>query len=328
MKKNKKIVILLICIFAIFVLGIGVWLTLDRTEKLPTDYVEDNEDDFVVYGGKKYQYNEHLSNYLLMGIDKREVLDEKYRPGTAGQADAILLVSYDRAKQTIRCISVPRDTMTTIRTFAQDGTDLGKSQDHLNIQYAFGDGKNKSCTLMKEAVQELFYGVPIQGYCAISMEGIAAAVSAVGEVELTVPDNTLADVDAEFKEGNVVKITKENAEEFVRYRDIEIRQSAMARSSRQKIFVKAFAKTVKEKSAEDERLVTTIYEKLQPYMITNMGNDIFVKLVQAHNASENMFVDVPGKAVDGESFDEYHVDHSALYELVLQMFYVEVQEDL
>ena len=313
--------------FSLAVLGFGMWFITDRTEWLPTDYTENQEEDYVEYGGKKYQYNDHLSNYLFLGIDKREVSNEENKPGNAGQADAIVLVSYDRVKKTIRCITIPRDTMTLIRTFSQDGEDLGQSKDHLNIQYAFGDGKDKSCNLMKEAVEGLLLGTPIQGYCALSMDGIPAAVEAVGQVELVVPDDSLADVNPEFQKGNTVLLTKENAEQFVRYRDIEIRQSAMNRSSRQKVFLKAFVSAAQEKSASDERLVTTMYEKLRPYMVTNIGNDVFAKLLQAKSATETMFVDIPGETVNGTDFDEYHVNGDELYKLVLQMFYEEVQED-
>lgn len=327
MKRNKGIIITVIVLFSLAVLGLGIWLAGDHTEWLPTDYTENDEEDYVEYGGKKYQYNEHLSNYLFLGVDKREVSDEEKNPGTAGQADAILLVSYNRVKKTIRCISIPRDTMTLIRTFSQDGVDLGQSQDHLNIQYAFGDGKDKSCNLMKEAVEGLLLGVPIRGYCALSMDGIPAAVEAVGQVELVVPDDTLADVNPDFQKGNTVILTKENTEQFVRYRDIDIRQSAMDRSNRQKVFVKAFVSAAREKSAEDERLVTTMYEKLRPYMVTNMGNDIFADLLQAKQSSEEMFVDIPGETVNGTDYDEYHVNSDELYKLILQMFYEEVQED-
>lgn len=327
MRRNKGIIIAIIALIAIVTLGVGIWFVADHTEWIPTDYTENDEDDLVVYDGKKYQYNEHLSNYLFLGIDKREVTDKEKNPGTAGQADSILLVSYDRVKNTVQCISIPRDTMTFIRTFSQEGVDLGKSKDHLNIQYAFGDGKDKSCNLMKEAVEGLLYGVPVRGYCALSMDGIPAAVEAVGQVELVVPDDTLVDVNPEFKKGNTVLLTKENTEQFVRYRDIEIRQSAIDRGNRQKVFVKAFVETAREKATQDEGLVTTIYEKLRPYMVTNIGNDIFVKLLQAKNESGEMFVDIPGETVNGTDFDEYHVNSDELYELVLQMFYKEVQED-
>ncbi len=326
-KQRKKIIICLTCLCGLLVLGIGIWFAIDEKDSLSTEYTESEREDLVVYGGKTYRYNEHLSNYLFLGIDKREVAKEGKTPGTAGQADAILFVSYDRVKNTIRCIAIPRDTMTAIRTFSPEGEDLGVSRDHLNIQFAFGDGKSKSCELMKEAVQSLLYGVPIQGYCAINMDGIPAAVKMVDSVEVVVPNDTLSDVNPEFEQGAKVLITEENAELFVRYRDTGIRQSAMDRGTRQKVFAKAFAEKAKEYATKDKEFVVNLYENMKPYMVTNIRNDVFAKLLQAENESKDIFYDIPGKTVDGADFDEYHADDDALYELVLQLFYEEVQDD-
>ena len=96
---------------------------------------------------------------------------------------------------------------------------------------------------------------------------------------------------------------------------------------RQKVFLKASAEKAKSLVEKDANFVVGIYESLQPYMVTNMGNDIFVKLSQATFDSTDKIQDVPGEKVEGERYDEYHVDKDKLYELLLQMFYEEVQVD-
>lgn len=323
MKKKKIIVVLGLLLLAIVIVA-ALWFVSEKKELFLTEYEENEEDDFLVYDGKKYEYNEHLSNFLIMGIDTREENSKEKNPTAAGQADAILLVSYDRVEQTVKCITIPRDTMTTIHMFSPEGEDLGTAIDHLNIQYAFGNGKEKSCELMKEAVQTLLYDVPIQGYCAVNMDGIPVAVDAVGGVELVVPDDTLENVYPEFQEGDTVIITKENAERFVRYRDTNIQQSAIARGNRQKVFMRAFAENAKVKAAKDEKFVVELYDDIKPYMVTNMGNDIFAKLLQAENNAE--MLEIPGKSVSGEQFDEYRVDEGELYKMMLEVFYKEVQE--
>ena len=75
----------------------------------------------------------------------------------AGQADALFLVSLDRAEQKLQILTIPRDTMAQIETFNPGGKSLGMTEDHINLQYAFGDGKTKSCELMKTAVSNLLY---------------------------------------------------------------------------------------------------------------------------------------------------------------------------
>ena len=325
MKSRKKQIIFLTAVVIFVIAAFIFWIIKSKEDPYSNEYKENERNDVVVYGGKEYKYNDHLSNYLFLGIDQREEVD-KYE-GDAGQADAIYLLSYDRAKNTLKCLAIPRDTIANIHVFSRSGADLGYSKDHINIQYAFGDGKDKSCQLMKEAVSEMLYGVPIQGYCSLHMDGIPLIAKVLGGVEVVVPNNTLEQVNPEFKEGATVTITEANAEQFVRYRDITVHQSAITRMERQKVFLKACAEKAKKQFEKDSEIVVNMQETLKPYMVTNIGNDVFAKLLQATFDFERKIQDIPGKKVDGTSFDEYHIDEDQLYELILQLFYEEVRDD-
>ena len=280
--------------------------------------------DTVEYKGEIYKYNNHLSNYLFLGIDTREAVDTYQSQADAGQADAIFLVSMDRATEKIKVLFIPRDSMTRIEVFNPYGQSLGETTDHLNIQYAFGDGKEKSCELMKTAVSDMLDGLPIQGYCSMNMDGISVITDFVGGIQLTIPDDSLADVNSEYKKGAVVDITGETAEQFVRYRDIDKTQSALVRQERQKTFLQALVQKAQEKAGEDAGFVTGLYDSVKSYTVTNMGNDIFAKLLAA---SQNGITDtetVPGEGTHGENFDEYHIDEDALSDLIISMFYEKI----
>lgn len=324
-KKNKKRILFFIIVIILLLIGVGVfWMVTKEDEPLSTDYTENYREDTVVYGGKEYTYNRQLSNYLFLGIDKREA-DEKYETsGEAGQADAIYLVSYNRAEETIKVLAIPRDTIADVQIFALDGTSLGTSKDHINIQYAFGDGGRDSCELMRDAVSKMLYDIPIQGYCSLHMDGIPTATDVLGGVELVVPDDTLESVNPAFKKGATVTITKDTAETFVRYRDTSQSQSAIDRMNRQKTFIRAFADKATVVYAENPGFIADMFNSLQDYMVTNMSNDIFADLLTAGNISGEIIQNLPGESVDGEQFDEYHIDEDQLYELILQMFYKEV----
>lgn len=315
--------------FFVLVLAVVALMVVFMKGKKPssTDYKESTREDIVIYDGVEYKYNEHLSNYLFMGIDTREVIDAEEVRKEAGQADAIYLLSYDRVKKTVKCISIPRDTMTSIRTISTEGVDLGLSKDHINIQYAFGDGKEESCRLMKEAVSNLLYGVPIQSYCSVNMDGIVAAVGVLGGVDLTVPDDSLEAINPKFVKGVKVTITEKDAEQFVRYRDINQAQSAIVRMNRQKVFMEAFMEAAKVKADNNTELLVDMFDSLRPYMVTNMGTDLFAKLLDATYDTEDKIQDIPGEKVTGTDYDEYHVKETQLFELILQLFYVKVQGD-
>lgn len=324
MKRKTKQNLFLIGL-AILVIGVILFLVLrDKDESYSSDFQESNREDTVVYGGKEYRYNEHLSNYVFMGVDTREPITKYETREEAGRADAIFLLSYDRVKKTVKCISIPRDTMTNVRMIAPDGTDLGTSVEHINMQYAFGDGKDESCRLVKETVSALLYDIPIQGYCSLNMDGIAATVEVLGSVEMVLADDSLEAVNPEYVKGAKITVTKENAEQIIRHRDTDVSQSAIARTNRQKELMKAVSDCAREKSAQDADFIVDMYESLKPYMVSNIGNDILADLLEAKFDSENGVIDIPGEGVEGELYDEYHIDETSLYELVLQMFYEEV----
>lgn len=314
----------LICV-AVFLVGICLFFVMRRgDESYSSEYTESTRQDTVVYNGKEYQYNQHLSNYLFMGIDTREPITEYETRKDVGRADTIFLLSYDRVEKTLRCFSIPRDTMANVRVIAVDGTDLGISKEHINMQYAFGDGKHESCRLVKEAVSDIFYDIPIQGYCSLNMDGIAVAVDVLGGVEVVVPDDSMVAVNPEFVKGAKVNITKENAEQFIRHRDTEESQSAIVRTNRQKVLIQAVSQKAKAVSSDNTNFVVDIYDSLKPYMVTNMGNDVLAKLLEADFDTSTGMLDVPGKGVEGEMFDEYHINEDELYELILQIFYEQV----
>lgn len=343
MKKNtrkairqRKICMLLIIILIIVlsVLGGGYYLLSQKNAASPQNGGQNSDSrnqtdlsqngDIVEYKGETYKYNDHLSNYLFLGIDTREAVDTYQSQADAGQADAIFLVSMDRATEKIKVLFIPRDSMTRIEVFNPYGQSLGETTDHLNIQYAFGDGKEKSCELMKTAVSDMLDGLPIQGYCSMNMDGISVITDFVGGIQLTIPDDSLADVNPEYKKGAVVDITGETAEQFVRYRDIDKTQSALVRQERQKTFLQALVQKAQEKAGEDAGFVTGLYDSVKSYTVTNMGNDIFAKLLAA---SQNGITDtetVPGEGTHGENFDEYHIDEDALSDLIISMFYEKI----
>ena len=284
----------------------------------------ESDDGIITYEGNKYIYNSHLSNYLFLGIDTEGDIMQERETLFAGQSDTIILVAYDRKEETARVLSIPRDTMTEISVYNHRGEYVGPTKDHLTLQYAYGDGREKSCTITRDAVSNLLYGVPIIGYASINLDSIPLLVDAVGGVTLVVPDDSMEEVNPEYRKGEEITLTSETAERYLRYRDTHSHQQALVRMERQKSFVNAFVDRVIELQKQDPHTVTGLYETLKPQMVTNMSNDIFLDLIGARRMGE--IVTIPGEGVATELFDEFHVDEKALYELILDVFYVEVTQ--
>lgn len=326
--RRKRIAAVLIIggvLAVVAVFAAGIWKQ-QRKAHMETDGAsvssEENTSESITYKGKTYVYNDHLSNYLFMGIDTKGDM-ETAESGNAGQADAVFLVSVDRVTKEMQVISIPRDTMTEIEMFSVSRKSLGLMENHINLQYAQGDGKTESCELMKTAVSKLLGGIPVHGYCSVNMDGIPVMTEAAGNVQVVIPDNSLEEVNPEFAEGAEVTLTKDNVEQFVRYRNIGREQSALVRQDRQKIFIEAYMKKAQEQYAKDASFVTGLYESMKPYMVTNIGNDLFVKLLSVAQEGKSSVHTLPGEGAQGDYFDEYHVDEEALQEMIISVFYRE-----
>lgn len=77
------------------VFGAGIWkkqTASPHLKKSENSVSMDQQEDGITYKGKTYTYNDHLSNFLFMGIDTRGEVENQETDNT-GQADAIFLVS-------------------------------------------------------------------------------------------------------------------------------------------------------------------------------------------------------------------------------------------
>lgn len=290
------------------------------------DGMDETDPDTVVWQGREYVYNSDLSNYLLIGVDTEEVTETSGGNADAGQADAIYLMVRDRRQNTVTMISIPRDTMTEIKLIAPGGESLGTDVNHINLSYAYGDGGHESCRLTEEAVSNLLYGIPIQSYCAVSMDALPVLTESVGTLEVTVPNDSLEDAHPEYTQGQQITLTAETTELFVRYRDTGADQSALERMERQQAFLSAFGEAAKQRFAEDPGYAADLYTALEPYMTTGMGSDEFVRLAESlASGGKGIGWTVPGEGAEGADYDEYHVDDSALYEKIIETFYREAE---
>lgn len=278
----------------------------------------------VTYQGKEYRYNEHLSNFLFLGIDREGKAETETGKADAGQADSIFLASWDRVKGDVAWITIPRDTMTEIQIFDQEGNPAGTSLQHLNLAYAFGDGDRESCQLMEDAVSHLFYGLPINGSCALNLDGIPVLAEAADGVTVTIPDDSLEAVNPRWKKGTEVTLDKETTEVFLRYRDTEQSQSALKRMEHQKIFLMALGEKMQKTYKSNPGIAGELYAAMKSYMVTNIGNDQLLKLMEG--LGENGITEdwtLPGEGKEGTDFDEYYPDDEALYEKIIETFYIE-----
>ncbi len=283
----------------------------------------------IRYNGKTYQYKDNLMNILCMGIDSRDGIAKEKTPGKAGQADCVILAVLDDEAKTIQLINISRDSMVPVHVYATDGSFVEDRTEQLALQYAYGNGRDWSCQLMEQTVSDLFYGLPIHGYCALSMNSIASLNDAVGGVTVTVPEE-LAELKPKlFTAGEVVTLRGELAYHFVHdraYKSADV-ASNNKRIARQKTYAVAFVNQLKQGMKEDMTLPVKLYQTAEKQMVTSLSLDQAVYLCTEYmNSSfdtDNIYT-IDGTVTMGEKYAEFNVDDDALYQLILDVFYEEV----
>ena len=284
----------------------------------------------IRYDGKTYQYKDNLMNILCLGIDSRDGIAKEKTPGKAGQADCVILAVLDDEAKTIQLINISRDSMVPVHVYATDGSFVEDRTEQLALQYAYGNGRDWSCQLMEQAaLSDLFYGLPIHGYCALSMNSIASLNDTVGGVTVTVPEE-LAELKPKlFTAGETITLKGNRANEFVRARAVNSPDVASnnKRIARQKAYAVAFVNQLKQGMKEDMTLPVKLYQTAEKQMVTSLSLDQAVYLCTEYmNCSfdtDNIYT-IDGAVTMGEKYAEFNVDDDALYQLILDVFYEEV----
>lgn len=341
-KRRKRIAIVLgsLMVFALCII-IGFMIVREMGKNsLKENGQENTEGNEITVNGKKYRYKEDMINILCLGVDIRQAnLDEwaledaqategettKHR--RSGQADAIFILALDTKKHTLDVIAVPRDTMVPVKKYSMDGEYAGTEELQITLQHAYGDGKEQSCELMVEAVSNLFYQLPINGYCSINMLALPIINDAVGGVEVHVAED-LTLLNPEFTVGSDVLLQGDAAMDFVGGRDITVAQSSLARIGRQKQYLMSFVPTAKAAVKEDLTLPIELYDILSEYMVTDISADevtyLATEALQCDFSENNLHI-VEVDVQQGEKYEEYYVKEDQLYQMILDVFYEEVK---
>jgi len=165
------------------------------------------------------------TNILVMGIDK--VANAEGMDKFTGRSDTMLLVRLEPDTQTLKMLSIPRDS----RVRFPNGT------------YTKVNGANAmgGVPLVKEVIEDNLDGVIVDHYIRVTSDAFKKLVDVVGGVEVYVPvdmkyvDRTQG-LYIDLKQGKQV-LNGEEAEQFARFRNDNL--GDIGRVQRQQILLKA-----------------------------------------------------------------------------------------
>ncbi|MFG6114128.1 LCP family protein [Halobacillus sp. MO56] len=223
-RKRKKLIRRMIAVFILTLAIIGgslSYLYYQTTEASNNAYNDLNREksDLRV---ENVSISDDPISVLLMGVE------DYATGGSHGRADTIMVATFNQTEETMKLVSIPRDTLVTI---AGKGT-----EDKINHSFAFGGPK-----MTIETVEE-FLDIPIDYYATINFQGFENIIDIAGGVPVEVPFNfTEKNADESeilhYIEGDMV-LDGEEALGYVRMRKQDPRGD-LGRADRQKQVMKS-----------------------------------------------------------------------------------------
>ena len=305
--------------------GGGRWLE-KRAEKPETrTQLPQADQETVEVDGVTYRKKSRLTTILVMGVDHDTQDSYEYRK--AGKADFLRLVVLDDADKTVQQLQIDRDTITPVTVLGLLGDRYEPVTEQICLGYAFGDGRQTSCEVTVEAVENLLGGQAIDQYLAMGLDGISTLNDLAGGVTVTLEDDFSA-ADPAMTKGTTLTLHGDQAEIFVRRRMDVGEGTNEARMVRQEEYLTQLSAQLESRVQQDQQFTAQVYDALQPYLVTDLAKG---QLVNEVWAAKDDTVE-PAIALEGEhkvaedGFTEFYPTEASIQKAVLTLFWEPVEE--
>ena len=152
---------------------------------------------------------------------------------------------------------------------------------------------------------------------------------ALGGVEVTIHAGDI--LPARFVPGTTVLLKGDDVQAYVQARRTELPDEPIDsnnnRMARQRQYMMKFIRKALEKTKEDMSVPVNLFSiaMKDDNMVTNLNASkvaYLTTIVTKMNFTEESFWTIPGEVKGGVEYAEYHVDDEALYQMILDTFYV------
>ncbi|ANB61540.1 LCP family glycopolymer transferase [Anoxybacteroides amylolyticum] len=202
-------------------------------------------------------------SFLFIGVDERK--------GDRGRADSLIVVTVNPNKPSVKMVSIPRDTRTTI---------VGKGKlDKINHSYAFGG------VGMTMATVEQFLDIPIDYYVKVNMNGFRDIVDAVGGITVDNPFAFTYDKTT-FPKGRIT-LNGAKALKYARMRHSDPR-GGFGREDRQKQVIEAVMHKGATAVLAYDEMLRAIARNVKTNLTLEQMKAIYTNYKQAHTNVEKL----------------------------------------
>ena len=320
----------IVCAVVFIVAVIGIFVQLQKQKAMDIRGNSNNVGSGyrdITYKGEKYRYNNRVTSILYAGVDSTGKMEAKVRYGNKARADSIQLLVMNEKTNKMSVVSVNRDTITQIRQYSLDGSDMGLYHTYIGYAYTYGDGGKVSCENLCEAVSLLFGGVPIKRYVVTNQDSMPYINELVGGITVTVPNSDLEAEYPDLYEGAQVTLDDITIKPFLQYRDTSIDFSNDSRMERQKTYAMAYVNKMKSMDKSQLEKMWDSLDSMKDYLQTSINKNQYLDLISVLKKSEltdDSFTELEGQDQAGELHDEFYPDEDALQQLIIDLFYEKV----
>lgn len=274
----------------------------------------------VTKDGVAYFPRQDITTILFMGIDQMGPVESSGSYRNYGESDVVMLVILDEKNETYSILAFNRDSMVTMPALGLGGKKAGTFYGQLALAHTYGSGLEDSAENVRTTLQDLLGDVYIDYYVAMNMDAISIMTDSVGGVKVNVTDD-FSMVDDSIPMGDVT-LTGAQAYSYVRIREHIGDQLNITRMTRHKQFIDGFMKAFNARSGNSDTFVLTTYDKVAPYIVTDCSVNTLTALVSRFAEYELLEIVSPeGENILTEEYYEFHLDHDALKDLVMELFY-------
>ena len=311
-------VILLLMAVLIVALNLDKWM--NRVDGGKSEKELELEMRTVYLKNEPYLWKESMTNWVIIGLDRNGTMEPSDAYYNTDQADFILVVSVDDEAKKVSFVQINRDTMTRVSRLGVTGEKYEIATEQIALSHTYGDGMATSCLNTTEAVSKFLKGLKTDRYVCVTMEAVPVLTDALGGVDVTL-DGDYHELDETYSEGKTVRMDGDRAMAFIRARAEMDDPTNVARMGRQKLFMNSALERLKGREDFSTDFALSLYEKLNPYMITDASTGDIKTLADCVREYSHGPIRTPeGRSEVGEEFMEFYADDDDLSGIIAEIF--------
>ncbi len=321
MNKQVKTLFVIIDIILLLILLVGiVYFSIgdkNGTSSLPVvDDIEDTDEPVVYLNGNPYREKTDLNTILLIGLDSTGEMKSNGRDENGIKSDFVTLLIIDGDAKEYTLLHLNRDTMTEVPRIGIGGASVGTSVMQLALAYTYGDGMDRSCKNTVDAVENLLYGIDIDHYFAINMDGFAKLIDCIGGVDVTIHGD-FSNTSLELVDGALARLDGELCVSYLRARQNVGEETNIERAERQRSFIREVLPQI-----SNQNEVSLMISDVAEYVVSDMNLSYLSAIARDIMEFDLAQLCTPeGEISEDGEFIEFYPDDADLRELVISLFY-------